>query len=87
METKSDFQDNRYATDSGPKCKDCEETLWVYWVEPTSKSLGLSSNATIIAMCACCHRTEYMTLFKQRLPCHIQDIKRIHFMGPFSEEL
>ncbi len=52
---KTDFQDNRYATDSGPQCPGCEakgyssrdgDTLWMFWVEPGQSSL---------AQCATCH--------------------------------
>lgn len=54
--TRSDFvNDDRYATDCGPECPRCRETLWIY--------LAFRPNGYVDGQCACCHAVESFDLY------------------------
>lgn len=76
METKADFVDGMFATDSGPECPRCKQTLWLYRVET---SIILGERVDIKAQCACCHHMHEFTLPTScPAPRTIQGVKHLH---------
>jgi hypothetical protein len=66
---RSDFS-NTFGTDTGPKCRKCSQTLWLYELTP------VDCRFNIVALCTFCHRVEE---WRDDVSEDIKEIKASHF--------
>lgn len=64
------------ATDIGPPCRHCQQTLWGYHVYHGQKS----NHYDVSARCACCHSLDhtFVVMLKKGMAPSVQEVRAYH---------